>query len=209
MRDRHLGSTQYPYYGILRCPICGEAMIRYCLPTHGFKAAWTCGDKNRDEECAKFVIKEEYIDNAVKDSYNKIELAYLENLADSKDISISNSARIALEWKMQHSSLMKIDYCFLDDLISEISINPSGEIKIAWKFGHHKEVQINFRKAFDIPNFLDRGDRNFMDDDTTIRGKHYSKSVERIQLSSRSIDIGEYESQHRPRIHTQNLVAGK
>ena len=44
MKDRKRGSTQYPLYGILRCPVCGANMVRfhYCKGEY----FWTCSGQN-------------------------------------------------------------------------------------------------------------------------------------------------------------------
>ena len=45
MKDMHRGTRQYPYYGFLKCPICGENMIRCSLPRNSQSYGWTCGGK--------------------------------------------------------------------------------------------------------------------------------------------------------------------
>ena len=62
MKGRSRGTTQYPFYGILRCPYCGANMVRFHYCKDDF--FWTCGGNKpgaiRKErcDCPPFAIHE-------------------------------------------------------------------------------------------------------------------------------------------------------
>ncbi len=61
MRNRHRGGgMQYPFYGYLNCPFCGEHMLRLQLPTRKYEPAWFCREK-----CRPYAVKEKYLHPAV------------------------------------------------------------------------------------------------------------------------------------------------
>ena len=72
MKDRKRGATQYPLYGILRCPVCGANMIRfhYCKDDY----FWTCGGHKdgvtREERsgCPAFAIHESDLFHSLTDA---------------------------------------------------------------------------------------------------------------------------------------------
>ena len=43
LRDNHNGTTQYPFYGLLKCPLCGANMVRVPVFLHNRYYVWTCG----------------------------------------------------------------------------------------------------------------------------------------------------------------------
>lgn len=43
LRDNHNGTTQYPFYGLLKCPICGANMVRVPVFLNNRYYVWTCG----------------------------------------------------------------------------------------------------------------------------------------------------------------------
>lgn len=49
LRDNHNGTTQYPFYGLLKCPFCGENMVRAPVYLHNRYYVWTCGGKSPAE----------------------------------------------------------------------------------------------------------------------------------------------------------------
>lgn len=40
MKDKHKSATQYPFYGFLVCPFCGEKMISVTLPSRLHEQAY-------------------------------------------------------------------------------------------------------------------------------------------------------------------------
>ena len=49
LRDNHNGTTQYPFYGLLKCPLCGENMVRVPAFLDNRFYVWTCGGKAPEE----------------------------------------------------------------------------------------------------------------------------------------------------------------
>ncbi len=72
MRDRKRGATQYPLYGILRCPVCGANMVRFHYCKNDF--FWTCGGlkegATREERsgCPVFAIHESDLFRSLADA---------------------------------------------------------------------------------------------------------------------------------------------
>ena len=48
LRDNHNGTTQYPFYGLLKCPLCGANMVRVPVFLHNRYYVWTCGGKSAE-----------------------------------------------------------------------------------------------------------------------------------------------------------------
>ena len=73
LRDNHNGTTQYPFYGLLKCPICGADMVRVPVYLHNRYYVWTCGGKMQQQEltraertmCPPYAISEKSILEAV------------------------------------------------------------------------------------------------------------------------------------------------
>ena len=77
MKDKSRGVTQYPFYGILRCPFCGAAMVRF----HYNKADyyWTCegngnGEtRNKRSHCPPFALHESALKQSLQDAEYPLE----------------------------------------------------------------------------------------------------------------------------------------
>ncbi len=122
MRDRHGGSVQYPFYGFLKCPICGEDMVRVQLPTRGKETAWICSAK-----CELYAVKEKYIHKAVMKAYEKtkrtapsemVEYKFLYDNVESITFSTKGEGRkktvnwnqLSVKWKWGETSTALIAY---------------------------------------------------------------------------------------------------
>lgn len=124
MKNTHKGSTQYPYYGILKCPCCGENMVGFAMKTHGLERAWTCGGKagsgeTRKErsECIPVCVKEKYIHDAVKRAFvskgikaDTIEYYQLEKRVESITFQKGNWYTLIVRWKNGTETAVSIDY---------------------------------------------------------------------------------------------------
>lgn len=207
MKDRHLGSVQYPYYGTLYCPICGEKMIRYSLPTRGFKAAWTCGRKSGDEAaCPSFAIKEKYIDCAVREAYKLLDKEQLDQLSKGCDAKTANAANAALDWMRKQPRLQTIEYVILNELVENITFSKWSEAVIKWKFGLSSQVSIRYEKASEIPAVeIERTDEGYKANGEIVHcAERVIKCVDRVNMSSQMLQILDTGSEYRPCIFTQN-----
>jgi len=168
LKDLHRGSSQYPYYGFLRCPLCGERMLRHGLPTRPHTPVWTCGggaehegseraERDQTEQteggqatCPPYTIREHYIDHVVRTAFQELDEAKLRELAE-RDGSKGKAARAALEWRSSAPDLKKIEYIFLDALVRKITFRKWDEAIVVWKFGVSSTVEVHYAKASDIP----------------------------------------------------------
>ena len=70
MKDRSRGTSQYPYYGLLRCPFCGAAMIRFHYLKDDYY--WTCaGEKEatlrkKRSACPPYAVHEKALNSAIQ-----------------------------------------------------------------------------------------------------------------------------------------------
>ena len=151
LKDPHQGCTQYPYYGFLLCPFCGEKMIRFHLPGHGHPAVWTCGGTKEGASCPPYVVFEKYIDRILRDAFEQLDEAELTEMA-SKRSAKGEMARTALAWKEKQPQLRQIEYIFLDALVEKITFNKWSEAVVSWKFGQKSRVPVRYDKASEIPN---------------------------------------------------------
>jgi len=159
LKDLHRGSSQYPYYGFLRCPLCGERMLRHGLPTRPHTPAWTCGGAEHEERgraesdrpaCPPYTIREHYIDHVVRTAFRELDAAKLREIAEG-DGSKGRAARAALEWRSSDPDLKKIEYIFLDALVRKITFRRWSEAVVVWKFGVSSMVEVHYARPSDIP----------------------------------------------------------
>ena len=122
MRDSHKGCYQYPFYGILKCPFCGENMAAVPLRTRGLERAWTCigkKGKTRQErtDCPPACVKEKYILRAVLQEFRKNDksiksLDYPMIYREIKHITfdVADWHTLIIFWKNGQKSMVHIDY---------------------------------------------------------------------------------------------------
>ncbi len=102
LKDSHKGATQYPYYGFLICPLCGQSLVRHTLAgVHGRPAVWHCMDKDQNDLCGRYFIREEYIDQAFKQAYeddiSTVEYYILDKYVEK--ITFSGWTTMTVHWK--------------------------------------------------------------------------------------------------------------
>ncbi|MEG1013818.1 MAG: recombinase family protein [Clostridia bacterium] len=178
LKDRHIGSVQYPYYGTLRCPLCGEKMIAFRLPISGHPSVWTCGGQRGEDgvkvTCPPYVVHTKYINCAVLEAYRKLDKGELEtlfvNLSEKAarthtdaDTARANAAQAALRWKKAQPFIMKVEFLFLDELVETITFSKWDECVITWKFGQISRIPVKYDKVSEIPNVeLTHTDEGYM-----------------------------------------------
>ncbi len=129
MRDSHKGCYQYPFYGLLKCPFCGENMAAVPLRTRGLERAWTCigkKGKTRQErtDCPPACVKEKYILRAVLQEFRK-----------------------------NDKSIKSLDYPMIYREIKHITFDAADwhTLIIFWKNGQHSRVHIDYEKKSEVP----------------------------------------------------------
>ena len=83
MKDGVRGIRQYPFYGLLKCPLCGLNMVRF---KRAKKAYWTCGGqgdaciRRERTNCIPYAVQERAITIALKKAGYPLEHAPLKAL---------------------------------------------------------------------------------------------------------------------------------
>jgi len=168
LNDRHKGCRQFPYYGFLRCPFCGEKMVSYTLASRFHHKAWTCGGRSsrkilrKDRTgCSPFFIKEFYIDEGLVRAFRSL-LEKMPKNADPYFIS-------KVEKHRERVLASQIQYLFLCDLVKSITFkNNSGRIDwntlvVEWRCGISTTGHIDYTRATDIPVTRDTAELRGMD----------------------------------------------
>ena len=160
MKDRHRGISQYPYYGTLKCPICGANMVRFQHSRNNTTFAWTCGGKpskkgnlrRQRTACPPYYIIEDYIENAFWDAVRAVDNRTLRELAAGGDTQRADQAKRMQELRQKAwSRTRRVEYKTLCDLVDGISFPQWSTMRVEWKAGMTTEVNIHYRKITDEP----------------------------------------------------------
>ncbi len=124
LRKSNRGADLYPYYGFLRCPECGEPMVKIMVSPK-YRGGWICGGKGKAglrkdrSSCKPFIMMDKYLDPLM-----------LKELKGKK----------------------RVDYNTLKDKVEKITFPKWNIMEITWKDGRKTERTIEYEKASDIPN---------------------------------------------------------
>lgn len=151
LKDLHTGAVQYPYGGLLTCPICGEKLVRNLLKRTHWPAGWHCPPENGNTVCAGYYIDETYIDNALRQAYRELDMDALRRQANKRDTEIAARAEAAIRMKEEMPELGKIEYYFLKEMVESIEFRKWDLIEIKWKCGLKSSVEVKYKKLCDIP----------------------------------------------------------
>ena len=160
LKDFTRGSTQYPFYGFLKCPICGANMVRFDLPRNNNDFAWTCGGQSSPKgnyrkdrsSCPPFYFVETYLHNGFWEAMKNLDKNRLQEIADGKSSERRMAAREILRIKPDESQPNpKIEYKMLCDLVRKISFPQWDIMKVNWKCGLISETKMIYKKAGDNP----------------------------------------------------------
>ena len=157
MRDPHKGSVQYPYYGALRCPFCGEKMVSVHLPSRHHHQAWTCGGPSSEKilrsertHCPAFFVKHFYITEGVADAFR--------NLCNNLPSDVDCGFLRVLEKHKEKVLSGEIHYMFLKEMVESITfaLGENGRpdwnrLIVRWKCGFETTGHIEYRRASEIP----------------------------------------------------------
>ena len=207
LKDKHIGCVQYPYYGKLFCPFCGEKLVAFHLPVNGYLSAWTCGGHKGVDKvgvtCPPYVVHTKYIDRAVIEAYRKLDKGEFEILAakltkkaaranEEADAVMANAAQAAVRWKKVHPFLKKVEYLFLDELVETITFSKWNECVIVWKFGLTSRVPVKYDKVSEIPNVeLTHTDKGYIaNGEKVVAGDQVIRRLERIKRSCLKVREG-------------------
>ena len=160
MRDTHRGASQYPFYGFLKCPICGQNMVRFSMGRNPLTYGWTCAGKTTKKgdlrkqrsSCPPYYIVERYINKGFWDALRAVNKLSLQELSAEKDSAIASKAERMLE--LQRLAAYKdktIEYKMLIDLVDGISFPQWSVMKVDWKCGVTSEAQLEYKKISEQP----------------------------------------------------------
>lgn len=152
LKDLHKGSCQYPYYDRIVCPICGRKMVRSCSQEHGHPPVWQCTPDDDFQQCQRYYVKEEYINEAFREAYEGLEIEVLQKQANKRDADITAAAEWAITLKKELHTIEKVEYYMLDALVEKIQFQKWDILLVDWKFGLKTKVQIHYIKNQDVPN---------------------------------------------------------
>ncbi len=158
MKDLHRGTSQYPYYGFLKCPICGENMVRFAHSRDNRTFAWTCGGKANEKEyfrrnrssCPPYYIIEDYIGNAFYDALDSASEEVLQEIAQGRNNLKSSAAESMLKLRRDNRN-KKIEYKMLFELVEQITFPQWSVMSVSWKAGITTTARLHYRKVSDEP----------------------------------------------------------
>ena len=157
MRDPHKGSVQYPFYGTLRCPFCGEKMVSVHLPSRHHHQAWTCGGPSSDKvlrsertSCPAFFVKNLYIVEGLTDAFRK--------LCDNHPSDVGSDFLMSLERHKEKVLVGEIHYMFLKQMVEHVTFAVSdngcpdwNSLIVRWRCEIETIGHIEYRRASEIP----------------------------------------------------------
>ncbi|MBR4538474.1 MAG: recombinase family protein [Clostridia bacterium] len=200
MKDPHRGVAQYPYYGFLKCPICGQNMVHCAMPRNSYTFAWTCGGKASKKgelrkhrtACPPYYIIDDYIDRAFWDALRNVETGELYRLAAGEEGEKTIAAQAMLRLKTEcNNRARKVEYKDLCDTVKGISFPQWTIMKVDWNCGVTTSAVIDYKKVGDMPyptitkeevehTTLTRG--KFMRSTYVVNGMPLVKSCPDIQI---------------------------
>ena len=136
MRDGKKGSIQYPYYGYLVCPTCGEPLVSICLPLQTTPKCWICPGKKegvkrkKRSDCEAFAFHEKVLNEAVGRAILGL---------DSMD-GVSQKELESIQKTVKETG--SIERYFLKTLVEKITFPDFEHLTVYWKNGRKKTVPL-------------------------------------------------------------------
>lgn len=157
MRDPHKGAIQYPFFGSLVCPYCGEKMMSVRLPSRYHHQAWFCAGPSSDKQfrfqrssCQPFFVKGNYIEEGVVKAFK----ALLSELPENVDSVFLDN----LDKHKEKVLAGRIHYMFLYELTDAVTFAKDEKgiinwntIQVNWKCGITTYGCVEFKHASEIP----------------------------------------------------------
>lgn len=144
LKDRNRGFIQYPYYGFLRCPYCGEKMVKCRLNTRKTESAWICGGKGEKifwherTDCPVYWVKEKYITEAVRQALEELDV-------------FGEKAEDIFWVQKELKKKGNVEYVYLLKLVEKITFLNWNMLEITWNFGETANVSITYFRPSDYP----------------------------------------------------------
>ncbi len=160
LRDRTKGVQMYPFYGFLKCPICGAEMVRFHVPRDTTTYAWTCpgqttekGTTRKDRSsCPPFFIVENYVHQGFREAAAALDRGQLTEITKGRNQKKADAAAALLRLK-DNMPVRKQDLLYKDlyETVESIVFPQWTVMKINWKCGLKSTVQIEYKRVGDYP----------------------------------------------------------
>ena len=136
------GPLQYPYFGFLKCPCCGNNMIKVMVGGSINTTAWTCGGVGnktmlRDRtDCPTYLLQDEVLSRELIRVIKGLNPYDDENKEFSRDI-------VAAQYFVKRKE--KINYKTMESLVESITMDGWDCLIINWKMGYSFMHEIKYQ----------------------------------------------------------------
>ena len=136
------GPLQYPYFGFLKCPCCGNNMIKVMVGGSINTTAWTCGGVGnktmlRDRtDCPTYLLQDEVLSRELIRVIKGLNPYDDENKEFSRDI-------VAAQYFVKRKE--KINYKTMESLVESITMDGWDCLIINWKMGYSSMHEIKYQ----------------------------------------------------------------
>ena len=148
MRDMKRGANQYPYYGRLLCPHCGNPMVKVKTGRGKNPSCWICGGEDKGElytertDCPVYWVKEPYLSNTVIKAMMSL---------DAKDLDEDNGKNVT--WvQEQLRRWPSVEFGHLKRLVDHITFDGWDTLKVVWVWGEESKVHYRVDRVSDYPD---------------------------------------------------------
>ena len=171
MKDTKRGCIQYPYYGFLRCPCCGEPMVRFRASAR-YGMGWVCGGtgteviQEKRSSCKPFIIMDKYVEAIAFEAIRSL---------DTDGFS-EEEAGMVTEIKQMAAKREKVEYYYLEKLVDKIVFTSWNVAEVTWKNGNITSLMIEYDRPTDAPD----PHESWVGDEFFINGMHVESRAVRI-----------------------------
>ena len=136
------GPLQYPYFGFLKCPCCGNNMIKVMVGGSINTTAWTCGGTGdetmlRDRtDCPTYLLQDGVLSRELMRVIKGLNPYDDENKEFSRDI-------VAAQYFVKRKE--KINYKTMESLVESITMDGWDCLIINWKMGYSSMHEIKYQ----------------------------------------------------------------
>ena len=148
MKDSHRGAIQYPYYGRLVCPFCGQPMVKVRVPSGKNTNAWVCGGEDKGTlytdrtDCEPYWVKEPYLSDAVKKA-----ILNLDTFDAPEDV-----IEYLIQAKKEIRDGRNIEFMDLKKLVKSMTFPDWDTLEVTWNWGEKSETGYNVSGYVEYPD---------------------------------------------------------
>lgn len=186
------GTVMFPYYGILKCPYCGEPMIRVWNPGGIRQSAWTCGGKGPKQllqertSCPTFLLLEKVLERTVKKAVMNLNPTIYEEYSD-----------VIIKAQNVFKQEDHLPYGLLQGCIDSITLSGNDQLVIRWKMGFSYAYPIDYQKVQEavLPDVTTTEDGEDLIVGIPLKGKdEFIKGFQKRQNTVRNYRVIETDS---------------